>query len=532
MRLLRPILLACVSLVPAFSADAPRQPPQSPEEQVDRLLDRIVAAEKDFLARFADYQPVMETYLQGTDETSGKDHYLLGRMALGSEGIDWVTYVASAAFFPDSKPGFWPKRAKGLLPRGFAQMAVPDAFDFNRETYEFSFRRREFVGDVRTLVFDVRPRTDEEGKFVGRIWVEDRGCRIVRFNGTYTRKRKKDVFFHFDSWRVNVDGDLWVPAYIYIQDEDETGVVGAHFEGQSRIWNYRPKRGDAMDELTAILVEDDQVEDLSQQAEPSPLEAERQWRKQAQQNVLDRLEQAGLLAPRGAVDEVLNAVVNNLLAASGSAVHVECRVLLTTPLETFSIGEAIVISRGLIDVLPDEASLAMALSGELAHILLGHRMDAMLGFGDSTIIEDAEVLAKLRLARPEDEIQSAGAKALELLQASPYADKLANAGLFLKALESRSAALPNLVDSNFGNGLATPNGVARLGELAASAPELRENALDQIAALPLGSRVHLDPWTNEIQLREVKPVELRTADDKLPFEVTPFLIPLRRKQGP
>src|SRR5690606_19439976 len=114
----------------------------------------------------------------------------------------------------------------------------------------------------------------------------------------------------------------------------------------------------------------------------------------------------------------------NLLAANGLNLDIECRVLLTTPLETFSIGDAIVISRGLIDVLPDEASLAMALSTELAHVVLGHRMDTMYGFGDLTIFEDAEILDRLRLRRPVEEVDLAEAKAVELLKKSSYADKL------------------------------------------------------------------------------------------------------------
>ena len=43
------------------------------------------------------------------------------------------------------------------MPRGFAQMAFPDLHDFNRQTYSFEFVRREFLGEVRCLVFDVAP---------------------------------------------------------------------------------------------------------------------------------------------------------------------------------------------------------------------------------------------------------------------------------------------------------------------------------------------------------------------------------------
>ena len=100
--------------------------------------------------------------------------------------------------------------------------------------------------------------------------------------------------------------------------------------------------------------------------------------------------------------------------------------------------------------------------------------------------------------------------------------------LALQALERRSPMLPNLIQSNFGNALASPQRLLRLGELAEQAPELDEERLEQIAALPLGSRVRLSPWTNEIALKEAKPVELRTAKDKMPFEVTPFMPYLTR----
>src|SRR5690606_8207216 len=116
----------------------------------------------------------------------------------------------------------------------------------------------------------------------------------------------------------------------------------------------------------------------------------------------------------------------------------------------------------------------------------------------------------------------------ELLEKSSYADKLANAGLFLKALRSHAPRLPQLIRSNFGNAVASEERMARLDVVAGAAPELDEESLEQIAALPLGSRVRLDPWTNQVSLRTVKPTEIRTADDKLPFKVTPFLINLKR----
>jgi Zn-dependent protease with chaperone function len=81
----------------------------------------------------------------------------------------------------------------------------------------------------------------------------------------------------------------------------------------------------------------------------------------------------GLLAPQGDVETVLETVVNNLEVTNNLDIQpvVRCRVLLTSTLESFTIGHTIVLSRGLIDVLPDEVSLANMRAHEMVHIVLG-----------------------------------------------------------------------------------------------------------------------------------------------------------------
>jgi len=225
---------------------------------------------------------------------------------------------------------------------------------------------------------------------------------------------------------------------------------------------------------------------------------------------------------------VLKTVVNNLMVTNDINLEVECRVLLTTPLETFSIGQTIVISRGLLDVLPDEASLAVVLSDELAHIALGHRTETMYAFGDLTMFADKETLRRLHLARTPQEIEAASKKAIAILSRSPYKDKLSNAGLFLKALANRAPRLENLIEANLGNQLASGSHLVRLGALAGQAPALDENKIEQIAALPLGSRIRLDPWSNRISLIQTRPIALLTAREKMPFEITPITLHLTR----
>jgi hypothetical protein len=229
------------------------------------------------------------------------------------------------------------------------------------------------------------------------------------------------------------------------------------------------------------------------------------------------------------VDDLLNTVVNNLIVSAKLNVEAHCRVLLTTPLETFSVGHTIVISRGLVDVLPDETSLALVLADELSHIALAHRTPTQFAFRNQTMLSDAEVLQRLHFERSPAELEAAGQKTIEIMRASPY-QKTANAGLFLKALASRRGMLPRLLAANLGNQLADPEALARLAEFTASAPELKENELEQIAALPLDSRIKLDPWRDQVTLVKTRPLELLSPREKMPFEIAPFILYLTRLQ--
>jgi hypothetical protein len=122
--------------------------------------------------------------------------------------------------------------------------------------------------------------------------------------------------------------------------------------------------------------------------------------------------------------------------------------------------------------------------------------------------------------------EAADKKAIELLNNSPYKDKLASAGLFLRQIQDRAQVLPNLIRPHFGNALASKN-TTRLATVATAAPKL-ENKVDQIAALSLGARVNLNPWSNQIEMMSSKPVPLLSPADKMPLEVTPFFPYLTR----
>ena len=525
---------------PEMPAAAPAQPTQLPPSvaTLNDVLDRAVEREHAFLAQMRHLHPMVETYLQDlkNDRTGDpfpvKDQYYLGRLDM-SDGPDDTSFVG--------QPGFGQRllgKLTGIyslhyLPLGFVQMVILDA-DFQKRYYTFNFVRREFLGEVRCLVIDVQPKQGQKvPHFMGRIWVEDQDYNIVRFNGTYYPQPKNNFFFHFDSWRLNLRPGLWLPAYIYTEESNlKTGLSKAlHFKAQTRLWGYDLKGLVKSQEFTQILV--DSPESVRDQtdvaADATPIVAERLWERQAEENAVDRLSRIGLLAPPGEVDKILCTVVNNLLVTNNIDLQgdLHCRVLLTAPLESFTIGRTIVVSRGLLDVLPDEASLAMILAHELGHIVLGHRLDTKLAFSDKMLFPDEESFQRLDFKRNPAAEEAADAKALELLKNSPYKDKLGNAGLFLKALQQKAPDLPNLIRSHLGNSLAQGKSI-RMASLLTSAPTLDEKRLDQIAALPLGGRIRVDPWSDQVELSKAKPVALASPREKMEFEITPFFPYLTR----
>src|ERR1039457_5672742 len=516
--------------------DAATQQAAAASGSFDQVIDRTVEREHFFMAEMKHLHPLVETYLQNLKQDKDidapvptSDVYFLGRLDM-SEGTD------DRAFYTPTTAGLGKRMLNKLsnvysmkfLPLGFAQMVVLDQ-DFQRKYYDFTFVRREFLGEVRCVVVDVAPKKDAgKGRFLGRIWIEDQGYNIVRFNGTYYPHPRASYYLHFDSWRQNLRPGIWLPSMIYSEESDLKYRLGQtlDYKAQTRLWGYNLRDLRRSSEFAEITVDaaGQSVQDQSQKAQDAtPIEAQRQWERQAELNVIDRLQQIGLLAPEGEIDKVLQTVVNNMMVTNNLDIQpeVRCRVLMTTPLESFTIGHTIVMSRGMIDVLPDEASLAMILTHELAHIVLGHHLNTKLAFNDRMFFPDERTFERMDFARDKGEEEAADKKAVELLNNSPYKDKLANAGLFLKAVQARAPALKNLIRAHLGDSLL--NGDAtKMSSLMTASPQFDPKKADQVAALPLGGRVKVDPWNNQLELIKTKPVAITTAAEKMPFEVTPF----------
>ena len=529
------LLVLAVVLCSAPLAAQVQSPPST--GALDIVVSKVSAREKQEIEMVRKHSPLVETYIQKVRVTENDgswipdgDHYFIGRAdfskgldlkPLPAPGDDSLRHlVASLAHLFDFGTEF--------LPQGFLQMIYPDSSGLDTQNYNFDYVHREFLGEVRTLVFDVTPKKKApKGRFVGRIWVEDQDFAIVRFNGSYSGHEFSNLNFHFDSWRVNAGPNLWLPAFIY--SEQKTAIFPIEkaqtYKAQTRLWAYDAGQSRQEQELSKVLIESaSPVIDQSQKtSDPSPVEEQRAWNQQADDNIMERMEKAGLIAPKGEIDKILDTVVNNLEVTNNLNIEpgIECRVLMTSTIESFSMGNTIVLSRGLIDVLPDEASLAAMLAKEIGYILTTpKRPDTRFAFYDRLQFDDKKIFQHFGFERKPAEDAAATAKAAELLKNSPYKDQLGTAEMFMAELQDRGREIPNLISPRVGD--------SRLLELSVVAKTGGAESARHIVALPLGGRVKLDPWDDSLVLLKAQAVGSVADREKMPFEVAPFMIYLTR----
>jgi hypothetical protein len=514
---------------------------------MSQVVDKIVSQEQVEMQMLRQYSPLVETYIQSfrADKQLGAvpegDKYFLGRAEL-AKGVELEPLTRGTGSAKHNKlfGGLGSFFSTEFLPQGFLQMIYLDMNGFDRQHYTFDYVRREFLGEVRCLVFDVDPvRKNDKGRFVGRIWVEEQDYHIVRFNGAYGGSSLISSYFNFDSWRTNAGKNQWLPAFIYSQEGDVQDKQTKHlgfkpFRAQTRLWGYDLGHVWEEQELNKVLVESPTpVKDEADAANDySPLQAERSWSRQAENNVVDSMERLGLMSPYGDVDKVLETVVNNLEVSNDLDIQpdVRCRVLMISTLESFTIGHTIVLSRGLVDVLPDEASLATILAHELGHVVLGHRMDSQFAFLNRVRFDEKDTFRHFGFARTPEEEQAANQKGIELLKKSPYKEQSGTARAFLQALRERSKEIPNLISPHLGN--RVPTGWSIVAAVFSAQPADEKPPANVIAALPLGGRIKIEPWNDHLQMLKSKPAGTVAESEKMPFEVTPFMLYLTRPKNP
>jgi hypothetical protein len=516
----------------------------TPEQSA--LIQKAIAREKILIKNIQQRTPLVETYIQELrpddklHQVPAHDTYMLSRVDFRKTFKDKPyadPQAASRGFFKDSLAAL-ANISKALhldketfLRDGFTQMMFVDPIGFDQQHYIFSHVRREFLGNIRTWEFDVHPIVKGNGRFYGRIWIEDQDGNIVRFNGAYTESEDTaKEWFHFDSWRTNMQSDLWLPAAVYVEELPRDGYKKSYaLRAQTHFWGYALTLPTRESENVSVQVEG--AVDQSQDSEDvTPLEANRQWVQQAENNVIDRLVQAGLLAPLGDFEKTLDQIVTNLVVPNNINFSgpVHCRILMTTTIEATTVGNTMLLSKGLIDTLPNEEAIASVIALELAHVALGHHVDTRYAFSDRMMFPDEASFQRIKMNHTDPDNAEAAKRATEYMQASMYNDRIPNAGLYFAQLADRGKALKQLNSPKLGDSMLKADGTPWLADVAKTAPKLNPDDTTQVAALPLGSWLKTDPWDDKEQMLNAKRYAPLNARDKTPLELTAVYYKLQR----
>ncbi len=530
-----------------------------PTPAQNALIDRAILREKEVIKVVKDRAPLVETYIQNMKpdpvlyQVPETDQHFLARVDF-SRVINDDEYKNNKGNFGTKKShlinfknsltaltGISNSLRLTFHESGFVQMVLMDSNSFDRQHYTFTFVRNDFLGNVPTAVFDVSPTSPRKdfGRFFGRIWIETNGANVIRFNGDFAGSiLSMKEFYHFDSWRTNVQPNLWLPTSFYVEESDpKSSSSTLKFKAINYIWGYALKVPDSNAENTSLSVAG--ATDVSNDAaDYSPLAAQREWVQQAEDNVIERLYQAGLLDAPSEFDKTLAALANNILVYNNiqTTRPIRVRTLLTEPLESLSVGNTIILSKGLIDTTSVPTSdgaqqignLNALLAFQVAHVILGHRLDTKYAFNDRLLFPSASVFERIPMHHTAADNTEAARKAMQLLSVKDLADGQKYFGLYLQQLQQRIKALPALNQPIIGDALIRSD-VDNTFWMEAMLPKgikLNMQDLKQQAAMPLDNFLRHDPWTDQLVQMNTTYEPLLSDRDKMPFEVTPVFMKL------
>jgi hypothetical protein len=499
----------------------------------EQLAPKIVRREHQIAKDLERFHPIVETYLQVKKLQKGESrlwydrHFIsLAEFAGGLRAERFKSrHMAVWRSVEEYSESLSPVSLE-YDPSGFVAMAYPEPSTFDLEHYRFDYLTAEFLGDVRCLVFQVTPASFRKGGlFDGRIWVEDRELTIIRFNGVYRGSNMTGKYFHFDSWRVNTGRNRWVPAVIY---SGEAGLpccgfwklnwTKIRFQARTDFWGYDLHPPGSNQELSKIVVDpSSSVRDDSFGDVRGPIDQLHTWEREGEENLSSQLEGIGLISPAGDVEETLRTIVKNIEATNKISLEPEirCRVLLTSNLESAVIGHTIILSRGLIDVLPDEATVAAVLAHDLAHVVIDGYTDTRFSWANETMFGPKDIQRKLRFVHTRKQEEQASSLATEWMLSSPYKDSLGSVTRFAEELHSDSHHIGRLLAGNIGESVYDTVDAGKL-----PTEDTAPNSRTGIRALPLGSRISIDPWTSKVVFRIAPQIRIDSQKNNRPFEIT------------
>lgn len=239
------------------------------QAEIDRILKNVAGKEDEFREALKNY--VFNRY--ATIQTVGFGGQITGEFRRDS----FLTFGSDGARF--EKILFAPVttlRDLTITPEDLEDLGGVNPFAIEPSAlalYNFNYLGTEKIDELDLYVFDVSPKVMPDPKktkqrlFIGRIWVDDRDLQIVKSKGKAVPETKDNKFPIVETWRENIDGKYWFPAYSSSTGQDGELVFNSgqvvRLKMLVRYTNYRQGRSD-------VIILDDDVTDETTKPKPTP----------------------------------------------------------------------------------------------------------------------------------------------------------------------------------------------------------------------------------------------------------------------
>ncbi len=251
------LMIFCLWAVSAFAQTSNIAKSDLSQTEIDRIVKTFTENEKKFRLALTEYvfnrNATIQTVGMGGQITGVYHRQSFMALKKDGERFEKITY------FPMSTV-----TDVEITATDIEDLGGVNAFALEPEMvpqYNFTFLGKEKIDDLNLYVFDVMPKVKPDSKsklryFQGRIWVDDRDLMIVKSKGKGFPEDKNNKYPVVETWRENVEGKYWFPAYASSDDE----LVFDN--GQSVKLRMRVKYSDYTKGNVDIIVLDDDTEDV------------------------------------------------------------------------------------------------------------------------------------------------------------------------------------------------------------------------------------------------------------------------------
>ena len=212
--------LACtVAVVPALAQEGPLDNAQPTGISPEEIIKRFAEKETEFAKAREQYTYRQDVKVQTVDgSTVDGEYHEVFDVLFDDKGhrIENVVFAPQSSLQKIYMSREDMEDIRHKLPFVLTTEDLPE--------YNILYVGQQQEDELHCYVFDVAPKKIEKNKryFQGRIWVDNQDLQIVKTSGKTVpdihKKDNENLFPKFSTWREQVDGQYWFPAYTMADD--------------------------------------------------------------------------------------------------------------------------------------------------------------------------------------------------------------------------------------------------------------------------------------------------------------------------